>query len=81
MTFLVQPQSDFSFTSRSTSTSASSLRKIREEELSLKSKAKEERILKLRESGFGVTKERHGFKGVEYYEELRGVRGGDCVWL
>jgi hypothetical protein len=27
--------------------------------------------LKLRERGFAVSNERHGFKSVEYYEELR----------
>ena len=49
-----------------------SSRKTREEELSPKSKAKKERILKLRECGFAVSKERHGLRGVEYYKELRG---------
>lgn len=52
--------------------STSSSQKTSEEELSPTSKAKKERILKLRECGFGVSEERHGFKGVEYYEELRG---------
>jgi hypothetical protein len=40
--------------------------------LSLKSKAKKERIMKFGECGLGVSKGGHGFKGVEYYEELRG---------
>jgi hypothetical protein len=34
---------------------------------------KRKRIERLRGSGWRVTKERHGWKGVKYYEELRGA--------